>query len=250
MGVRIFAGILSSGNNAAVRSAIRATWGGDARLRRVMFFVARPKAEALFDIIRNEAAAFADIVVVPDVLEHYYNITYQTLEIFRIAAVYEDVTNVFKTDDDSYVRIGRLLQVVKQMPFDRAYLGRGFPLTPDSQPPRDSKHPFYVSVSEWPEDTGLPRYMWGLGYVLTMDLVREIAYGAAHKAMRSDRHLRIEDIAMSTWVDYISKERNWTINFIYNPNFAHGCHNTDVVSYGIKSSDTLCCMYAKHGECC
>ncbi len=73
--------------------------------------------------VRAEAREHRDIVLLPNVLEGYFNITHQTLEVLRSAALDEQVTHVLKTDDDSYVRVGMLLQRLRTVPAEKAFLG-------------------------------------------------------------------------------------------------------------------------------
>ena len=46
----------------------------------------------------------------------------------------------------------------------------------------------------------------GAGYVLSADLVREVAAGAALKPLRHQL-FKLEDIAMGSWVQHIARER-------------------------------------------
>lgn len=64
--------------------------------RRVLFFSAKPKDEAVFDALRREAADQGDIVVLPGIFEHYHNITHQTLEILRAASMDAVATHALK----------------------------------------------------------------------------------------------------------------------------------------------------------
>lgn len=41
--VRLFVGVLTSGQNAEARAAVRSTWGKNPGLHRVMFFAAKPR---------------------------------------------------------------------------------------------------------------------------------------------------------------------------------------------------------------
>ena len=61
-----------------------------------MFVVAKPREEAAFAALQEEAAATGDMVVLPTVWEAYHNITHQTLEVLRAAAVDPTVTHVLK----------------------------------------------------------------------------------------------------------------------------------------------------------
>ena len=62
----------------------------------VVFFCARPENGAAFAALRAEAASAGDMAVLPGVAEHYDNITYQTLEMLRVAALDPAVTHVLK----------------------------------------------------------------------------------------------------------------------------------------------------------
>ena len=57
---------------------------------------AAPTDEGVFDALRREAADTGDIVVLPGVFEHYYNITHQTLEILRAASMDPLATHALK----------------------------------------------------------------------------------------------------------------------------------------------------------
>ncbi len=65
-------------------------------LERVLFFAAKPRDEDAFDALRAEAVAERDLVVLPHVWEHYDNITHQTLEMCRAAALERRMTHLLK----------------------------------------------------------------------------------------------------------------------------------------------------------
>ena len=50
----------------------------------------------MFEQLRKEAAAAGDIVMLPDVWEGYHNITHQTLEVCRAAALHPQATHTMK----------------------------------------------------------------------------------------------------------------------------------------------------------
>ena len=66
------------------------------RLERVLFFAAKPRDEDAFDELRAEAVAERDLVILPHVWEHYDNITHQTLEMCRAAALERRMTHLLK----------------------------------------------------------------------------------------------------------------------------------------------------------
>ena len=51
------------------------------------------------------------------------------------------------------------------------------------------------------------------GYVLTEDLVREIAAGAALKP-HNHSLFKLEDIAMGSWIEHIQQERNIRVRIL------------------------------------
>lgn len=124
-GPRVFVGVLSTSNGLEHRQAIRATWGADRRLARVMFFVLRPQSEHLFSALREEAATYGDLVVASDALESYYNASYSTINMFKAAAgLGNQITHFLKTDEDCYVRVPLLLDAIQAMPTQWLYAGR------------------------------------------------------------------------------------------------------------------------------
>lgn len=73
-----------------------AAWGRPRRLRRVLFVVARPRKEEDLRAVRREAVEAGDVTLLPQVWEHYHNITHQTLEACRAAALDRGATHLLK----------------------------------------------------------------------------------------------------------------------------------------------------------
>lgn len=252
--IRVFVGVLSRADNQEARDVIRETWGSDPRLARVMFFTLRPRSLAMFRHVREEAAAFGDIVVVSEVLEHYHNITYATLSIMKTAAVLgKQVTHVFKTDDDCYLRVALLLAELSRLP--KQWLFAGFPSW-RGVIARNPEYKAFVPLSNWARnDTTF--YGQGLGYAITADLVQHIAAGAAHMVMPPDNLLRVEDRAVGYWVHYVAAERNASLSYGGYPwdGKPHVCKNHTVVTHFIGGKqvwhpDLIRCMHRNGGHCC
>lgn len=246
--VRLFIGVLSRASNAEVRQAIRDTWGKDERLAGLKFVVLRPGSDELFRAVRDEAAAYEDIIVVANRLEHYHNITYSTLELFRAAALMgKGVTHVLKTDDDCYVRVDLMLEALAKTPKHWMYGGR--PIDRVSRVVRDPRSKaHFVPYSNWASDALLPPYAFGLGAVLTMDLVKHIAAGAAYVTMAPENLLRLEDVSTGIWVDTVAKEQQQQINYVELPFEIRVCRSTDALTHMYKSlwpstADAHRCLY-------
>jgi hypothetical protein len=71
----------------------------------------------------REAAEYQDLVVLPNIQESYFNITHQTLEMCRMAAMDPAVTHLLKVDDDSYVHVTKLMARLKALPREKMFAG-------------------------------------------------------------------------------------------------------------------------------
>ena len=101
---------------------------------------------------------------------------------------------------------------------------------------------------EWPWET-YPAWAHGAGYVVTKDLVNEIAAGAAMK-VQNHTLFRLEDISMGAWVEYVSKEKGWYVQLVKDRHFNfNGCATNDLVSHYIQAQQ-MYCMYKNDGQCC
>lgn len=246
--IRLFVGVLSASGNIEARAAIRNTWGADQRFVRLMFFVLQPKDATVFKAIRQEATVLGDVFVTSEVMEDYYNITYSVLDIFKAAVVMESVTHVVKTDDDVYFRPSLLLDALQDMPKQWLYAGG-----PDMGHGSVIRQPgwHYVPYSNWASDEPV-RYAYGWGYVLSIDLVREIAAGAPHLIMPANNLLIIEDVAVAYWVDYVGREQNASIAY-RKLHVASGQCNVNAVFFEVKQRPAwpvISCMYNRSGQCC
>lgn len=244
---RVFVGVLSRSGSTAARQAIRATWGADGRLARVMFFTLRPESEQAFKALRAEAAAHGDLVVASEARESYYNATHSVVAMMRVAAGMGDkITHVLKTDEDCYVRIHLLLQTLAALPRQWLYAGR----IEHVQVNRDPKYRWYVPVANWPSNETIT-YTWGMATVLSQDLVRHLAAGAVHVSMPANNMLWVEDLAVGVWVAQVAKEQNAAVSYSSIKCSAEACQDDDVVTANLQSPlEALHCLHESNGQCC
>ena len=119
---------------------------------------------------------------------------------------------------------------------------------PGSKPHRDESNRWHVPVEEWPWET-YPAWAHGAGYVITKDLVNEIAAGAAMK-IQNHTLFRLEDISMGAWVEFVGKEKGWYVQLVKDRRFNfNGCSGKDLVSHYIQAQQ-MYCMYTHNGQCC
>eukprot|EP00878_Enallax_costatus_P023213 GHUV01024680.1.p1 GENE.GHUV01024680.1~~GHUV01024680.1.p1 ORF type:complete len:303 (-),score=64.17 GHUV01024680.1:4-912(-) len=244
--VRLFIGVVSGCGNIARRMAIRRTWGLDARLERVVFVLANPGNTSLLDSVVQGALNYRDIVLVNHVQEHYFNITYQTLEIYRSAFTFgKQLTHVMKCDDDSFVNITRLLEAVEAQPKVFTLLGN---LDQSYIPHRDKNSKWYIPKEEFPDDRVNVSFAYGAGYVLTADLAFAIAAGGVIQCM-PDRLFKLEDVATGLLADCIAKRNGWQLHAVTDGRFSNlGCSPDSIVSH-YRTPTQMDCMFAK-GVCC
>ncbi|WOL19728.1 beta-1,3-galactosyltransferase pvg3-like [Canna indica] len=91
---------------------------------------------------------------------------------------------VMKTDDDAYFRLDKLGESLRGLPREDVYYGFG---TPCDKP-----------GAQW-------RYMSGMGYILSWDLVEWIA--SSEKAR--EHRVGIEDLTTGSWLREGGRGRNW-----------------------------------------
>ncbi|KDD74093.1 hypothetical protein H632_c1578p1, partial [Helicosporidium sp. ATCC 50920] len=225
--------------------------------------------EALLAKIQEEQREKGDLVLLPSQREAYHNIVYQTLELLRFAAAAEelDVTHVLKVDDDSHVHADRLLQAVlfAQQEFGNGteaggeaavkkesvhlFLGH---VEAGGQPNRDPQSQWYVDPMDWPAGRPFPAWAHGAGYVLSIDLAREVAAGAALMASRPERDRRLfplEDVAVGSWVEWVARDRGWVVHALSDARFDFaGCRSLDVVSHYV-AAEAQACLWTSGGDC-
>ena len=245
--IRPFVGVLSSPSNFQAREMIRATWGSDKRVARLMFFTLRPQSNTQFRDLRREAAQAGDVVVVAEVLSHHHNITYSTYEIFKTAARIGGFTHVLKTDDDCYVRWNNLLPALADMPTEWLYAG--WPMR-FGEVHRDGR--YAVPLRNW-SHRKTARYAYGWGYVVSMDIAKEIAAGAPLMVMEPGNMLVLEDVAVGYWILAISLDRHVGINYKLLASRQNCSESSQVVHLKPTTGtpwDMMQCMFQSGGQCC
>jgi hypothetical protein len=246
--IKLFVGVLSTSHNTQARQTIRATWGQDAMLHKVMFFVQRPRSDAVFKEVRREATLMGDIVISSEVHEDYYNITYSVLEIFKTAArIGEGITHVVKTDEDCYLRTRLLVPRLEALPKQWLYAGGIMDVASVIRTPGWHSVPY----SNWNSDQPV-RYAFGVGYVVSVDIAREIAAGAAHMIMAPNNLLIIEDVAVGYWIEHVGRERNTTIQYhALSASISQCAPNLVFIHITSKPQwKAIHCMYDHDGQCC
>jgi len=220
----IVIGVISSPNHLIQRNAVRSSWvqlqsitdpklytlSFDEKQKIVIrFVIGMTNDDGLEGEIAGEVTKYNDIIRVP-VVENYFNLTLKTGEFFKWAVASYNFTWIFKCDDDSFVRIDKLLETLTIAGSTQVYLGKMWNGTPiDSRVDR---------FTPWGE---YAMFAAGAGYALSYDLVSYIVrnYEALHK-------WPMEDVAVGMWLSDI------VVNYYDNPHFhslPEGCDKEMIV---------------------
>ncbi|KAL5224172.1 hypothetical protein ABZP36_010811 [Zizania latifolia] len=194
--IQVFIGILSATKHFAERMAIRKTWMqfpaiqlGNAVAR---FFVALSHRKEINAALKREAEYFGDIVILP-FIDRYELVVLKTVAICEFGVQNLTAEYIMKCDDDTFVRLDVVLKQLsvynKTMPL---YLGN---LNLLHRPLRRGK--WAVTYEEWPEAV-YPPYANGPGYVISIDIARDIVSRHANHSLML---FKMEDVSMGMWVE-------------------------------------------------
>lgn len=158
---QIAIGVLSHISNFQNRQDIRQTWGSNAC---VYFLVAIPVLPMMSAKVLQEASEYQDLLIIQS--DEKYGGVNSSLPL-KVAAWFNfvhsflpQVTNIVKTDDDSYVKIHETQAALQTA--DPAYWGS---ISPHIKPNRNSAQKEYISRKMFPGDR-FPPFCAGAGYAL------------------------------------------------------------------------------------
>nr|CAG4644984.1 EOG090X0A8N [Leptodora kindtii] len=218
--VRLLIIVVSSPTKSATRSVIRETWLSDRDARYRHFFVVGVAglSSSVADSLADESAAHGDILTLSNLADSYQNLADKVLGALSLVSGIVHFDHVLKCDDDSFVRVSRLLDEIEKQPQERLYWG------------------FFKGGStvhrkgKWQEpewflcDTYLP-YALGGGYILSVDLVRHLVINAGLL-----QQYRSEDVSVGTWLSPLRINRVHDVRF--DTEFAsRGCHESYLITH-------------------
>ncbi|CAG2185052.1 B3GALT1 [Mytilus edulis] len=172
--VKLLILITSSPQNSLARTAIRETWLKYAKMTkekiRYIFLIGEsPETEE----IKKENSITKDIVL-GDFKDSYSNLTFKTIMGFQwIVKHCNNAKFVMKTDDDMYVNIHGLIQVIKKNDHVLQTAVGGYCFIGIGHPIRDRKSKYYASFRSYPQKT-YPGFCSGTGYVTSLNVVTKL----------------------------------------------------------------------------
>ena len=224
--------ILSAPDHQEHREVIRQTWlsGPFQEDVKVYFsFGTKSLLPETVAALEYENSINGDILFMPNVIDAYSNLAEKVLQSFVWLNANIKFDFVFKGDDDTFVRMEKLIDELKNKPEKRVYWGFF-----------DGRAKV-KKFGKWAEpdwvlcDNYLP-YARGGGYVLSEDMIEYIA--------RNSHQLKLfnsEDVSVGAWLAPIEVDR------IHDPRFdteykSRGCFNTYIVTHKQSPKD----MEEKH----
>ena len=175
--------ILTVHENIHRRTALRDTWlthtkNNTANVRYAFLLGEINDTMVQADIVK-ENDAFRDIIK-EDFVDVYSNLTYKTLMGFKWAAIKCDVAKaVLKTDDDMFINVPNVLDIVRRN-LNFLLMGvAGSCSTKNNRPNRDRKSKWYASMNSFPEKV-YPNFCSGTGYLTSLNVVRRVIEISPH----------------------------------------------------------------------
>ena len=164
--------VCSSVPNYLAREAVRATWGREARVLgvRVVFLVGRQAGPRKIDRVATEVEEHGDIIQ-EDFIDTYANLTLKSLALLRWTQ--EAFRNggrwqyVLKTDDDVYVNMPALWEVVRRNEDPLLLLGS---VICNSEPVTDQSSKWFVRNNMFAGGV-YPDYLNGPAYLMAKETV-------------------------------------------------------------------------------
>jgi hypothetical protein len=196
-------GVITAPGHVRARDAIRRVWqsyltsnrisASDINGASLKFFIgelsANATAEGLGEKLEKEATENGDIVRLTGFTEHYFNLTRKTISVISWARQ-NGYSNLFKVDDDTFLRVDNLLALLKmEMRPQFIYAGSFVSDTPVMDNP-ESK---WYNKDLYPYDV-YPEYAGGPGYFLGSKVMDFILQKKDHLVM-----YRVEDAAVGIW---------------------------------------------------
>ena len=222
--------VLSSADGRERRDAIRSSWmklsSNASVLVRFVIGTGGLPTRQLAPIFAELEEGHEDLLLLPSLHDSYLNLTRKVLHAFQWLDENVKYLYVLKLDDDSFVVLNALTEVLSSRTSKKSlywgfFDGRATPKT----------------KGKWTEgdwflcDRYLP-YALGGGYVLSWDLVHAIAVNADKLSLYNS-----EDVSVGVWLSAFNAERKHDVRF--NTEYvSRGCRNSYLVSHK-QSSDEI-----------
>ena len=189
--VEIVVFILTVHQNRQARDTLRQTWltptkNNTADIRYAFLLGSTPNKD-LQKKVEEENAIFHDILQ-EDFKDSYFNLTYKSIMSFKWASTKcKQAKFVMKTDDDMYVNLNSVKNVVSKHG-DSLQTAVGGACHMSAGPIRDKNSKWYASKLSYPRNT-YPGFCSGTGYVTSMNVATKV-----YEVSKSVPFFHLEDV--------------------------------------------------------
>jgi hypothetical protein len=195
--VALVVAVLSAPRDVAERQACRDTWfqlrpdGLQSDDVLFLFLIGASGDDVVDAAVRDELRRYHDILLLP-MSESYRRLVYKTAAVYDYVAQRRDLTFDFllKTDDDSFVRLDRLIPLLRNVREPNVYWG--------AQNTNVKRH--FDAAHKWHDALWLepkyPPYALGSAYALSSDLVRKLG----SLSIDARPMFPVEDAATGIWL--------------------------------------------------
>ena len=174
--------ILTVHNNIQQRNALRETWLTHSKNNtsniRYAFLLGEIKDAKLKADVVKESDLFRDIIK-EDFVDVYSNLTYKTIMGFKWAATKCGVAKaVLKTDDDMYINVPNVLNIVRNN-FSSLHTNIVGSCAQRAGPIRNQKSKWFASINSYPGKL-YPGFCSGTGYLTSLNVARKVFEVSPH----------------------------------------------------------------------
>ena len=174
--------ILTVHNNVQQRNALRETWltysKNNTAHVRYAFLLGEIKDTKLKADVIKESVMFRDIIK-EDFVDVYSNLTYKTIMGLKWAATKCGIAKtVFKTDDDMYINVPNVLNIVRNN-FSSLQTNIVGSCAQRAGPIRNQKSKWFASINSYPGKL-YPGFCSGTGYLTSLNVARKVFEVSPH----------------------------------------------------------------------
>lgn len=219
--------VMSAPSHYAERNVIRESWAQSLpNGASVRFAVgSRNLPDEVFKNIKQEEKVHGDLLLLEDIEESYSSLTRKLLSTLKWVSQHVRYNFLMKVDEDSFVRVDKILDELLSKPQERLYWGFFDGRAHVKRSGKWSETGFVLC------DRYLP-YALGGGYVISKDLVTYVANNADLL-----KQFNSEDVSLGTWLGPLDIHRIHDANFDTEYK-SRGCFNSYLVTHK-KSPDEL-----------
>ena len=220
--------IFSAPDNKYRRTVIRQTWAVDLPNMVRVFFVVGTKDLRHGKKFRlfKEQDRYADLIILTNLVDDYRKLTIKVIESMKWVNEHVRFDYLLKTDDDSYVRVGEILESLKVKPTKMLYMGFFYERADILNEGKWAEPKWYICDS-------YVTFAVGGGYFLSFELVAYIVDNSEKLKKFTN-----EDVAVGTWLAPLE------VNMVHNERFRMSNYCTgDFIIFHPASTEEIKKLY-------